>query len=223
VGDLLGHCERSGTLHLNEPPDAERESADYWHCAVDRVGPDGLAIGDPLFDNAETGGFVIGGHLARAICEAVMRQARRADEAEGRIEAMEDAAGCPPSMPLLKWLRTLVDTRAVANEQRCELDRLQRQQGELHKDLAALQPVIEQLPRTDDGHPYVRGYDTRTFWAVWRYDAEHAVRVSEARQAEPDWDVDWQWQIDDAEDECEILSIWLDGDAARAAAGGTDG
>jgi hypothetical protein len=213
VGDLLGHCERSGTLHLNEPPDAERESADYWHCAVDRVGPDGLAIGDPLFDNAETGGFVIGGHLARAICEAVLRQAKRADEAERRQLRPCPECGCVTyfyyNCPHCENDR-LRDELDEIREAQDELERLQRQQAALRKELAAAKAIVDSLNalRSEEGASVLIPCDNPDFGGPGCF-----VEVNS------DW-TEWVPIRFDGDNLRDVLAIAA---RAKAAAGGNDG
>jgi len=66
----MGRAECLGEMTVvydedNEPP----MLLEYWYCAV--FGPGG----EMLFHNGEPGGFVIGGDMARAICEAIISAA----------------------------------------------------------------------------------------------------------------------------------------------------
>ena len=66
-GDLIAVAEAMGPIRCKDPEERRYWEAQSWWCAVYRKdgGPD-------LFNQGDVGGMILNGHLARAICEAVM-------------------------------------------------------------------------------------------------------------------------------------------------------
>ena len=72
VGNLLAHCECLGeiqTRHLDFP----KKKLEYWHCSVGPVNRKNFSTGDYIFHSGEPGGMIIGGTMARAIAEAILK------------------------------------------------------------------------------------------------------------------------------------------------------
>ena len=95
------------------------------------------------------------------------------------------------------------------------------------------QYVLDNLPRTDDGEPYIPFLDRRTFHCVYRYAAEEdenagGWKAGECTQPlQEDIREAWEWMpqrdgtywlIEEAEDECEVAGVYTSREAAQAKA-----
>jgi len=91
------------------------------------------------------------------------------------------------------------------------------------------QYVIDKLPRTDDGEPYIPFLDRRTFHCVYRYAAEEDENAGgwKAGECTQPFQEAWEWMpqrdgtywlIEEAEDECEVAGVYTSREAAQAKA-----
>jgi hypothetical protein len=86
-------------------------------------------------------------------------------------------------------------------------------------EIARLRDVVGQLSRTRDDVPYLAYGDTRTFYAVWRHEESEpwAVSACHVPQDTDELALDFDWIIEDAEDECEVDGVYSTRAAAEAA------
>lgn len=74
VGNLLAHCECLGTIRwCDEDDNRTKHKSEYWHCSVSPVDGKNFAVGDDIFHSGEPGGLILGGAMARAIAEAILK------------------------------------------------------------------------------------------------------------------------------------------------------
>lgn len=66
VGNLSAHCESLGEYDKH---------FENWYCSVAPVDKAGFVNGPDLFHSSESGGAILGGTMARAICEAILKAA----------------------------------------------------------------------------------------------------------------------------------------------------
>jgi hypothetical protein len=70
VGNVMAHCECMGLVEIRDHGIKRR--SEYWYCSVGTVNKHGFLVGDYIFHSSEPGGSIMGGTMARAICEAIL-------------------------------------------------------------------------------------------------------------------------------------------------------
>ena len=74
VGNLLAHCERLADCFIADADEPRKRSpVSVWYVSVCPVDENNRPTGDDLFHSGEPGGLIIGGTMARAIAEAIIR------------------------------------------------------------------------------------------------------------------------------------------------------
>ena len=74
AGNLLAHCERLGTIRwCDEDEKRTKHKSEYWHVSVGLVNGENFSVGDDIFNSGEPGGLILGGTMARAIAEAILK------------------------------------------------------------------------------------------------------------------------------------------------------
>ena len=94
-----------------------------------------------------------------------------------------------------------------------------KERAEAADKIALLQAIVDKLPKRADGtlyESYVEGQDATGF-AVWRSVDGGPLRVSPARKPDPDWHCGYDWEIDDADDVCDVVGVYSTLEAAEKA------
>ena len=90
----------------------------------------------------------------------------------------------------------------------------------LVKENAALQAIVDKLPKRNDGtlyDDYAIG-PKASGWCIWRYDHEDPWRVSHCTRGDATLGDGYpEWQICDAEDDCEVGGVYETKEAAEKA------
>jgi hypothetical protein len=75
VGNLLVDCECLGCIEWNDDDEEQQEKhkSEYWHCSVGPVNEKHMSTGPDIFHSGEPGGLILGGSMARAIAEAILK------------------------------------------------------------------------------------------------------------------------------------------------------
>lgn len=74
VGNLLAHCECMGEIIVHNPEESPtKEKSEIWFVSVGPVNRKHFSTGDDIFHSGEPGGMIIGGTMARAIAEAILK------------------------------------------------------------------------------------------------------------------------------------------------------
>ena len=91
------------------------------------------------------------------------------------------------------------------------------------EEIKRLWSICDSLPVTEDGVPYIPLVDTRTFWAVCRYEGE-PLQVSPCRvSCDADELTEGRWVVPDMDLNGVMVSVWSTHEAAEAAIGEIDG
>jgi hypothetical protein len=74
LGDLGAHCECMGGIDWRESEQkrGRHERSEIWYCSVYLLNRKGHALHGDLFHTGNPGGMIIGGSMARAVCEAIL-------------------------------------------------------------------------------------------------------------------------------------------------------
>lgn len=84
VGNLLAHCECLGEIRwCDEDENRTKHKSEYWHVSVGPVNRKHFSTGDDIFHSGEPGGLILGGTMARAIAEAILKSSNAPLQASG--------------------------------------------------------------------------------------------------------------------------------------------
>lgn len=134
VGNLMGRAECLEPVTVQKG-DGERWHVDYWYCAVCRIDGSGKVVSE-VYQSAAAEGAIIRGDMARAICERIIREAMRADEAEKLATELYEVIA--EASPVISKLAEIA--RGMASEKKWAYDTTTPPIEDVIEELAAEAP-----------------------------------------------------------------------------------